>query len=223
MRTLLFASLLVLPLHALAQETKEAKKAEIPKVELKRGEIKKIEIKKIEVKKVEVKKAEIKKAEPKIEVKKDTPAPAPAPALAVAKKDEPKPAPASQPVVPQVDPDDAAAIVKAIINSAKTGKWALLVGFIMMLLTWLASRLLKDKIPSKVKPWLAIGLSTIAAVSFAIATGVGWLNAIIVGVQTGLTAAGGWSALGQYLPGLRPATASPAAPAAPAAPPVDKP
>ena len=70
------------------------------------------------------------------------PAPIAAPALADPTKAEPKteskadPVKADPtPVVPVVDPDDVGAIVTALIASAKDGKWALLVGFIVMLLT----------------------------------------------------------------------------------------
>lgn len=133
-----------------------------------------------------------------------TSAPASQPAAAQTRSIEKSPVPK---VAPAVDPDDVTAIIKAIIESAKTGRWALLVGFIVMLLTWVVDRLLKQKIPSNVMPWLAIGLATIGTSAFALATGTGWLNAIIVGIQTGLTAAGGWSAIGKYIPGLaRPTT-----------------
>jgi hypothetical protein len=167
---------------------------------------------------------ETKKTEPaKVKVKKEEakPAPAPTPApVAAPAAPKAKEAAASQPVasqpaaqpdiapvkppagVTQVDPDDIGSLIKAIIESAKTGKWALLVGFIMMLLTWLVNKVLKSKIPTKVLPWLAIGLSTVTAVAFALGTGVGWINALVVGVQTGLMAAGSWSALGKYLPGI---------------------
>lgn len=183
------------------------------------------EAKKTEPVKVEAKKEETKKAEAK-------PAPAPAPAAKkeVVKKEAAASQPAASqpaepvppvkppvgPTIPQVDPDDIGSLIKAIIESAKTGKWALLVGFIMMLLTWLVNKVLKSKIPTKVLPWLAIGLSTVTAVAFALSTGVGWINAIVVGVQTGLMAAGSWSAIGKYLPGIakkpEPAPAEPKEP-----------
>lgn len=161
-------------------------------------EAKKVEKKvvKIEKKAAEPAKAEPKKAEPapvKREVAASQPASQPKPDIAPVKP------PAS---APQVDPDDVGSIIKALIESAKSGKWALLVGFIMMLLTWLVNKVLKSKIPSNVLPWLAIGLSTVTSVAFALSTGTGWMNAIVVGIQTGLMAAGTWSALGKYIPGI---------------------
>jgi uncharacterized membrane protein len=205
--------ILLLAMPAIADEKKaDEKKVDVKapvakaKVTVKAGAITKVEpkkVEKVEPKKVEPKKVEAKKPadEPKAEPKKTEPvAPAAsAPAAPAAKAS----APSSQPVVvPPVDPDDVSAIIKQILASAKTGKWALLVGFIVMLLTWLVNKLLKQRIPSNVMPWLAIGLSTIAATAFALATGVDWLNALIVGFQQGLLAAGGWSAVGKYIPGL---------------------
>jgi len=104
------------------------------------------------------------------------------------------------PTTQPVSSDDAGGILGAILAAAKGGKWALMVGFIVMLLTWLVNKILRGKIPSAVMPWLAIGLSMIAAVAFSLSTGAGWLNAFIVGVQSGLIAAGSWSAFGKYLP-----------------------
>jgi len=200
-----------------ADEKKEEKKPVVKaKVEIKTGALTKVEAKvpgKAEVKpatKAEVKatKAEPKKVEPKATAKTEAKVevkPEPKIEVKAEPKAEPTKAavPSSQPVVvPPVDPDDIGGILKQILVSAKTGKWALLVGFIIMLLTWLVNKLLKQKIPANVMPWLAIGLSTIATVAFSLATGVGWLNALIVGFQHGLMAAGGWSAVGKYIPGL---------------------
>ena len=147
---------------------------------------------------------------------KADPAPAPAPEPVPAPPVVVPSAPTSQPVVPTVDPDDVGGILKQIVLSAKTGKWALLVGFIVMLLTWFVNRLFKQQIPASVLPWLAIGLSTVATIAFSLATGTGWLNAVIIGFQQGLVAAGGWSAVGKYIPGLA-KKPSPLAPAEPKA------
>jgi hypothetical protein len=178
---LLAALLLAAP--ASADETK--------KVEVKAGKTVKVELK--VPSKTEVKISPTAPVTPA--VPKAVPAPAPAPVKVIA--------PASQPAIPVVDPDDLGGILKQIFASAKGSKWALLVGFIVMLLTWFVNRMLKQKIPTNVLPWLAIGLSTVASVAFALATGVGWLNAIIVGFQQGLVAAGSWSAVGKYIPGLK--------------------
>lgn len=190
----LFAALL-LAAPASADEKKVEKKA-AKTVEVKAGKVTKVELKvpsKTEVKIVAP--AEAKKVEPA------TP-PVPAPKAATPAKVAKAEPPASQPVVPIIDPDDLGSILKQIVISAKTGKWALLVGFIVMLLTWLVNKVLKQKIPSNALPWIAIGLSTVATIAFSLATGGGWANALIIGLQHGLMAAGGWSAVGKYLPGV---------------------
>jgi hypothetical protein len=101
---------------------------------------------------------------------------------------------------PPETPGEAFSLIKQIINAVKTGKWALLVGLVVMLLTFIVNKLIKEKIPRNVLPWLAIGLGVIGNTAFALSTGVPWMDAILGGVNHGLVAAGGWSAIGKYLP-----------------------
>jgi hypothetical protein len=103
-----------------------------------------------------------------------------------------------------VDPEDAFSLLKGIISAAKGGQWALLVGLLLMLLTWVVDRLLKSKIPPKVLPWLSIGLGVAAQIALTVAAGDvksadTWLSAITGGIALGLTGAGGYSALGKYI------------------------
>jgi hypothetical protein len=127
------------------------------------------------------------------------------------------------PPLPGVNPDDLTSIIRGLFDSAKAGKWALLVGFIVMLLTWIVNALLRKRIPSNIMPWIAVALSTAIAIATAFSTGAKGLNAVIVGIQSGLVAAGSWSAFGKYLPWLNktaPAVTDPGEPAEPAEPPV---
>lgn len=101
-----------------------------------------------------------------------------------------------------VQADNPVNLVKSIIEAARSGKWALLVGLAIMLITWLLNTILKSKIPSKILPWIAIGLGVISQSAFALAQGSGWVDAIIGGICMGLTAAGSYSAIGRWIPGL---------------------
>jgi uncharacterized membrane protein len=178
------------------------------------------EKKKAEKKKAEPKKAKPKKAEPKKDVK-----PATMKAKAVkkdeTKKDETKKADTDTkkadtdtkkaevkvPIKPDgvpanVNTDDPASLFKGAVDAAKSGKWALLVGLIVMLLTWILNIFLKRRIPEDVLPWIAIGLGVIAQVAFHLAAGGSWLDAIVGGISMGMTASGGYSAVGKHIPGI---------------------
>lgn len=126
------------------------------------------------------------------------------------------PAPASQPVdvkvaakvnkadevpLPAVNPDDPGAMLKFILQAIKEARWAWLVGLVFMLLTFLFNKILKDRIPKKVLPWIAIGLGVATNVAMSFASGMHWLEAIGNGITLGLAAAGGWSAIGKSILG----------------------
>jgi len=114
------------------------------------------------------------------------------------------------PVTPAVDSDNLGVLIKGLLESTKAGKWALALAFLMMLATWLVNKVLKQKIPPNVLPWVSIGLAIATALTTSLSTGEGWLNAVVLGVQAGLMAAGSWSAFGKYLPGIGKKTAPPA-------------
>lgn len=155
---------------------------------------------------VAVKKLEMKKV---VEIKK---AAAPAAPAVVAPTSQP--AAASQPtptklstnppaVTPPVDPGDIMGMVKMLIQSGKGHQWALFAGLLIMILTWFVDRILKNRIPRKVVPWLSVGLSMGSTIAFTLAAGAGWLNAVVAGVHIGLVAIGGWEALGKHIPGAK--------------------
>jgi len=169
------ALLLVFAQGAQAQDTKRAEPKE--KIEAK-AEPKKAPAEPKADEKVEPKKDE--KVEPKAEEKK-TPAPPP--------KDEVKKA-----------KDDPGKAMAGIVTAAQSGQWALMVAFIVMLLTTIVRKLFKDTIPAVVLPWVAVGLGLIGECALVLAYGGSWPTAILAGVSAGLTAGGGYSALGKHLP-----------------------
>jgi hypothetical protein len=104
-------------------------------------------------------------------------------------------------VLPVVDPDDPGAIIKYILQAIKEARWAWLAALILMLLTFILNKILKNKIPKKVLPWIAIGLGVGTNIAMSFATGLHWLSAIGNGITLGLAAAGGWSAIGKLVLG----------------------
>jgi len=104
------------------------------------------------------------------------------------------------PIPPGVDPNDPVSMLTAIYNAVKSGQWALLIGLIIMLVTWIVNNyLLRDRIPPKVLPWLAAGLGIAGYSALTLAAGSGWLQAILGGLQFGLLASGLYSMGGKYL------------------------
>lgn len=106
-------------------------------------------------------------------------------------------------VPPTVDPDDPGAIFGAIVTAFKGGAWAWLIGLVLMLATLVVNKVLKEKIPKKVLPWLAIGLGVGTNIAMSFASGLYWLEALGNGITMGLAAAGGWSAVGKLIFGKK--------------------
>jgi hypothetical protein len=133
-----------------------------------------------------------------VKVSKEVPAPVVAPAS--------RPVESKAPVAEQkpVDPEDMSAMISAIIDAAKSGKWLFAVGFIIMLLVSGVKKLFKDKIPSDFLPWMSGLLGALSASLFAISTGANWKYAIVTGLEAGLIASGMYSAIGKRLEKLIP-------------------
>jgi len=120
-------------------------------------------------------------------------------------KAEPKAEPKKAPKPPAKDEVDASAdsptdMVTGAINAAQHGQWALLVAFIVMLLTWAVNKLFKEKIPKNVLPWLAMLLGVLGDGALVLAYNGSWAAALVGGISAGMTAAGAYSALGKHMP-----------------------
>ena len=116
---------------------------------------------------------------------------------APAKADAGTATPVVKPKAPET-PEEALGLVKQVIQAVKAGKWAWAIGLVLMILVFVLNKVLGDKIPSAILPWASIGLGVIASVSFALATGSPWLDAVFLGLSQGLAASGGYSAIGKY-------------------------
>lgn len=116
------------------------------------------------------------------------------------------------------NPEDPNSIIEAIGRAAQSGQWALLAGFVVMLATWAVSKLpgLRDRLPAKALPWLAMGLGVLTNFLISLGSGIKWYQALISGVTQGLLAAGGYSAIGRWMPVVGSKPADPAPPAPPA-------
>jgi len=96
--------------------------------------------------------------------------------------------------LPKVNTEDPIEIVQFIIQAFKDGQWGFAIGLLITLLTLLFNTILKQRIPKKVVPWVAIGLGIASAVAMSFASGVVWYKAIGSGLTFGLAAIGGWEA-----------------------------
>jgi len=96
--------------------------------------------------------------------------------------------------------DDAAEQVSLLLKAVQDKNWSLAVGFLMMLLVFVANKFgLKDKIGSKAVPWVVMALSVSAVCGAALATGVAVSEALVQGVLAGVAAIGGWELLFKHL------------------------
>lgn len=96
--------------------------------------------------------------------------------------------------------DEAIGVSKKIVESARGGHWALMVGLIIMIITSIVNRLLKNKIPKAVLPWLAIALGILGEGALVLNHTGDWITAIFAGLAAGVSAGGAYSAFGKYLP-----------------------
>jgi hypothetical protein len=103
---------------------------------------------------------------------------------------------------------EPAELFKSFVDALRQSRWGFAVGFGVMLLTWVVRfTLLRDRIPTKYLPWLAIGLGLAADVSFQVGVGVVWWEALLSGLTHGSAAAGLWSAVGKHV--MSPSAADP--------------
>lgn len=103
-----------------------------------------------------------------------------------------------QPVGPPHDPPedigDALEDVNLLIEAAKNGWWGLFAGLLIMLLIFIADKLIgiKEKIGEAAVPWVAAVLGILGAIGAQLTTGVHWGLAILQGVTAGVSAVGLW-------------------------------
>jgi len=100
-------------------------------------------------------------------------------------------------------PDDiteAAEDVSLLVKAVKDKNWALALGFLLMLLVFVANKFgLKDRVGSTAVPWVATGVAVAATVGAALATGVALADAAVQGLLAGVVAIGGWEMLFKHL------------------------
>ena len=108
-------------------------------------------------------------------------------------------APATNPIQPEVSPEDVGSILTGVIFAVKHAKWAWLVALLLMLCTYLVNRVFVNAIPKKALVWVALGVGVATNVALSLASGLGVIEAIGQGITLGLAAAGGWSAIGRLI------------------------
>lgn len=106
-----------------------------------------------------------------------------------------------------------------LLEALGKGDYVLALGFGTMLLTRLLTvGPLKEKIPGRYLPWVAVVLGMLSQASVAITSGVPWQRALLLGLAAGLVAIGSWETIGKHSPVLKKAGGSPTGPAGPAGP-----
>lgn len=119
-------------------------------------------------------------------------------------------APAEEGKTPEIQTDEeAVSSVKQVVGAAKEGKWALVAGISIMLLVFILRKMnVISKLPSKMVPWVAAGLSILGYVSAALMVeGVAVTDALIGGFTNGASAVGLWEMVFQHVPGFKKADA----------------
>lgn len=101
--------------------------------------------------------------------------------------------------VPTTTAEDPGGVIKYIFQAIREGRWAWLVGLLLMLVTWLLNMGLGERIPRNVLPWVSIALGIGSSMLISIASGLHWLDSVGIGVSAGMAGSGGWSALGKYI------------------------
>ena len=95
--------------------------------------------------------------------------------------------------VPAVNPGET---VNTLIDAAQGAHWALLIGCVLCLVVWLIRTFVWKAVNPKILPWLAVAIGAAGGAGFAlIENPAAWINALILGVNGGLSAAGSWGLL----------------------------
>lgn len=111
-------------------------------------------------------------------------------------------------------------VIKEIGKAVKSKNWLWLVSLVLMLVTFLFRKALKDRIPAAVTPWIAMLLSGLTTLFTSLSIGIPWFDAVSAALTMGLAAVGGWEFIGKKLFSDKPKASAPAAaPAIPAAQP----
>ncbi len=106
---------------------------------------------------------------------------------------------ASEEAAPQTL-DEAAETVGLLIKAVQDKNWALAIGFLMMLLVFVANKFgLKDKVGTKALPWVVMGLSVASVSGGALVAGVAVPEVLMQGVLAGVAAIGGWELLFKHI------------------------
>ena len=107
--------------------------------------------------------------------------------------------------VPQ-DLTEASEAVSLMVKAVQDKNWALAVGFLMMLLVFIANKFgLKNKVGSKALPWVVMGLSVASVSGAALSAGLAIPEAVVQGILAGVAAIGGWELLFKHILVKKPA------------------
>ena len=91
------------------------------------------------------------------------------------------------------------ALVKNLLDAYNTGSIVLCVSVVLMIVVFILNAMFGDHIPKKSKPLFASALGVLTSVAIALASGIEWYLAVVVGLLVGTSAGGHWSLWGRYV------------------------
>mgnify|MGYP006995586283 CR=1 FL=1 len=128
--------------------------------------------------------------------------PTPAPAVAVPEAASPSKAATVTDGIdaPKTDAE-AAALVKLLIDAAKSKNWPLFAGLFVMLFLYVAERFgkLRQRVGSKLWPWFGAGIGIAASIAAGLVANIPWQEACLQGFIAGAAATGLWEMLGKHI------------------------
>lgn len=118
---------------------------------------------------------------------------APAPAADVT------PAPPTEPVhIPSTDAE-AGSVIGMLLNAAQNGHWTVFGGLLVLLLIWGLNKFgLKDKVGSKLVPWVTLGVSSAGAIAVGLAQGAPLVDSLKLGLLDGGIAIALWELVAKH-------------------------
>lgn len=99
--------------------------------------------------------------------------------------------------------DDPGDLISGVVEAAKKKEWVLFAGFLLLIVTFLVDRILKQRIPKRIVPWLSVILGVASQVALYMATGRDPIEGVIAGVVVGLLAVGSYDTVGKHIPYIR--------------------
>lgn len=126
----------------------------------------------------------------------------------------------SQVTPPNLDqPGAIEQVLQMLAKAYSDHAWTLLVGIILMVVTWVAKKFnVVDRLPKAAIPYGVMAIAMLSSIALGLEQGQSVVSVIITGLTVGLAAIGSWEVAGQHVANAITPAAKPDAPAVPKAP-----